>query len=214
MCRGGTKLERDRSKQLSFIDIEKDIVEDEELFLPKKESTELQETREEADIPLPLTLDEIVAKQYKEGKTLKEITKENGISYGKVYEILNRLNIPLRHGRYSSSDSGDRIMTMTQLEKKSLIADYKAGVPINEILKKYQINKHGCYSILDEAGVERRMKVRSLPINGVLSAVSKAGKTKSKSSIPLDMVIDGDTLRITIDKETIQSIKAITIEIK
>ncbi|WP_226803050.1 hypothetical protein, partial [Collinsella aerofaciens] len=169
--------EQDRFKQLSFIDIEKDFIEDEEeLFLPKKKPTESQETEEETDIPLPLTLDEIVAKQYKEGKTLKEITKANGISYGKVYEILNRLNIPLRHGRYSSSKSGDRIMTMTQLEKKSLIADYKAGMPMNEILEKYQINKHGCYSILDEAKVERRSKVKSLPINRLIATVSGAGK--------------------------------------
>jgi hypothetical protein len=101
-----------------------------------------------------LSDEEVVVKQYKGGLTLKQITKIHGISYGRLYEILNRHKVPFR--RYAASASGDRISYMTNEERVNLIKDYEKGMALSLIYSKYNINKHGCYAILDEAQVPRR----------------------------------------------------------
>lgn len=134
-------------KQLT-LNFETDFLEDDAVFLPKAKQEQLQ----------PDNVDTKVVKQYRAGATLKQITRDNGLSYGKVYEILNRMGVTLRHGRYSDSKSGKRITTMSQLEKNSIIEFYRAGFEVSEIMKTFNLNKHGLYSILDEAGVPRRHK--------------------------------------------------------
>lgn len=100
--------------------------------------------------------EEIIVSQYKLGMTLKVITKIHGISYGRLYEILNRHKVPFK--RYAASASGDRMSYMTDEERVNLIKDYEKGMALSLIYSKYNINKHGCYSILDEAQVPRRNK--------------------------------------------------------
>lgn len=130
-----------------IIDFENDFTEEEEdVFL----------TREEKGIGVEnTTLEDIVASKYKLGLPIKQIRKEHNISSGKVYEILARKGVPLRNGRYRSKYM-ERATTMSQLERQSLILDYEMGTPLEDIYKKYDINKHGCYLILDEANVPRR----------------------------------------------------------
>lgn len=155
-------------KQLDF---QNDFLEDDEsISVPTPKKTVTPE--EVAQAKAPLSFDELICKEYKLGMTLKQITQKNGISYGKVYEILNRMGVKLRHGRYASSKSGDRLLTMSSFEKASLISDYKEGLPTAELLSKYAINKHGLYSILDAAGVPRRHKQPTPPVN--IGRVSEA----------------------------------------
>jgi hypothetical protein len=189
---GNKEMERKLGR---LIDFENDFTEEEEmLFLPKD---------------TPLTTEEIIIKQYKLGMTLKQIVKGNGTSYGRVYEILNRNGVPRRHGRYNT-DSGDRLLTMTKLERASLISDYNEGLPISEIMSKYDINKHGCYTILDEAGVPRRQNKRPLDMD--IEKIANAGEEKTEQlEMDLDKVVDSvavaevkwdettRTLHITLD---------------
>lgn len=155
-------------KQLDF---QNDFLEDDEsIFVPTPKKTVTPEEVTQAEVPL--SFDELICKEYKLGMTLKQITEKNGISYGKVYEILNRMGVKLRHGRYASSKSGDRLLTMSPFEKASLISDYKEGLPTAELLSKYDINKHGLYSILDAAGIPRRHKQHTPPVN--IGRVSEA----------------------------------------
>lgn len=131
------------------LNFETDFVEeDESVFVPKAVQGQI----------LPDNVDTRVIKQYKAGATLKQITRDNGLSYGKVYEILNRMGVKLRHGRYNDSKSGKRITTMSQMEKSSIIEFYRAGFEVKEIMETFTINKHGLYSLLNEAGVPRRNK--------------------------------------------------------
>lgn len=173
-----------------LIDIENDFLEDNEsIFVPTPQKA-----------PLPLTTEELIVKQYKLGMTLKQITTENGLSYGKVYEILTRLGVALRHGRYNSTKSGDRILTMSSLEKSSLIADYLAGFHVKDMLERYSINKHGLYSILDEANVDRRQKSHTQAVN--VGKVAKAMTTLrvEPTEEPIEAWTEGNMLRIVIRK--------------
>lgn len=204
-----------KEDELRAIDLENDFLEeDEQLLTP------------EAD--RPLTAEEVIIAQYKMGMTLKEIVKGNGTSYGRVYEILNRNNVQKRKGNYNSSQSGDRLLVMSQLEAASLISDYKEGVPLAEIMNKYSINKHGCYTILDEAGVPRRHKKSPLTLD--INKIIEAGKTEElpttpKKKIqfkmkpvappeePVELALDGNTLHIHITKREITSLDKINIVI-
>lgn len=127
------------------LDIEVDFIEDEE----EGGESKTKDT---------LTLDEIIVKKYKLGMNLTKIMHDHNISSGSLYNILNRNRVPLRNGRHTSK-SQDRVTNMSQMEKKSLISDYLKGMTLIDIYKKYDINKHGCYQILDEAGVPRRQDV-------------------------------------------------------
>jgi len=102
--------------------------------------------------------EQVIISRYKLGVTLKEIIRMHGISYGKLYEILNRHNVPRTVGRYNNSASGDRLSYMSEGEKINLINDYENGMALSLIYSKYHINKHGCYTVLDEAQVPRRNK--------------------------------------------------------
>lgn len=157
------------------IDLQNDFTEEEESvftterFIARKVSEdELAEFKkawekmEPAPVVTPeeskrLSMEDVIAKQYKLGMTLKQIQTEHNISAGKVYEILARKGVPLRNGRQRSK-SNERLSMMTELEKQSLIRDYKDGMPLASIFNKYDINKHGCYIILDEANIPRRLE--------------------------------------------------------
>lgn len=187
------------------IDLQNDFTEEEESvftterFIARKvsedELAEFKKNWEESApgivAPQPeverLSMEDIVAKQYKLGMTLKQIQREHNISAGKVYEILARKQVPLRNGRQPSK-SHERLSMMTELEKKSLVRDYKDGMPLESIFKKYDINKHGCYIILDEADIPRRLE-RETGNELANEMVDNIGDKLSKSND----LITGDT---------------------
>lgn len=100
-------------------------------------------------------LDRLIADRYEEGYLIKDIVEEFNISQGSVYNSLSREGVPLR-STVNNSKSATRIESMSQLEKLTLKQDYLKGMPLEQIYQKYDINKHGCYMLLDELGVGRR----------------------------------------------------------
>ena len=99
---------------------------------------------------------ERVAAMYKAGVSIKDILTANEISTGRMYEILNRKQVPLRKGRKTNTESARRILMMTAKEKQDVIIDYRDNMKLSTIFKKYDINKHALYSILDEHNVPRK----------------------------------------------------------
>lgn len=111
-----------------------------------------------------------IVKMYSEGRTVGEIQDTFKISSGKMYEIITRHNLPLRNGRIKSSKAGKRLQEMTTNEKRSLVEDYEDGMNLNDIYKKYNINKHGTYTILNEFKVDRKVAIRKVADRGSKSA--------------------------------------------
>lgn len=175
----------------NLFDFAHDFTEDEFIFMPK----------EVVAAEKPLTPEEVIIKQYRGGMTLKQIVKGNGTSYGRVYEILNRNGVELRSGRYNSK-SQDRLVVMSKFEQASLISDYKSGLPMVELLEKYKINKHGCYTILDTAGVPRRQKKNPLIMN-IGELANTVTEKHFPSELPMStqqLFMDGNTLHIRLPK--------------
>jgi hypothetical protein len=194
----------------NLFDFAHDFTDDEFVFMPKEVAADR-----------PLTPEEIIIKQYRGGMTLQRIVKDNGTSYGRVYEILNRNGVELRSGRYNSK-SKDRLVVMSKFERSSLISDYRAGLPMTELLEKYKINKHGCYTILDTAGVPRRQKKNPLILNiGKIAQTEQVElvfdtdyKPTPKRTIELSQntqqfIMDGNTLHIRLPKN--RQVDSITI---
>ncbi|AMQ66485.1 DNA binding protein [Bacillus phage Shbh1] len=101
-------------------------------------------------------LEDIIAKKYKLGMNVREIYRNHNVSIGQIYDILRRKHVPLRH-TVTNSRSAQRVKNMSQEEIECLVNDYVSNrLTLEEIYKKYNINKHGCYMILDEVGVPRK----------------------------------------------------------
>lgn len=142
-----------------FIDLDKDFVEEESEQLNVNEQLELfkesmWKTVETATNDVPSSVEEQIASQYKMGVSVVALAEKYDMSHGAVYAILRRKGVPLR--RQGIGKSYDRVNSMTKEEKNNLIREYTDGVPLHEIYKKYNINKHGTYIILDQANVPRR----------------------------------------------------------
>ncbi|AFQ96428.1 hypothetical protein [Bacillus phage vB_BceM_Bc431v3] len=101
------------------------------------------------------SFEENIATDYQNGLGIQGLTEKYDVSVGTVYNALRRQKVTLRKGMYKSR-AGNRLLTMTTLEKDSLVADYLSNMAMTEIYKKHRINKHGCYMILDERSVARR----------------------------------------------------------
>ena len=177
------------------------------------------EEEQSAAASLGLSQDDIVIKQYKVGMTVKAIVADNGISYGKVYEILSRNGVPLRSGRYNNTKSGERILTMGELEKRSLINDYLAGMQLKALFEKYEINKHGCYLILDAANIPRRhLHIKSeeediVEIMPPIELIADPAPTQFMvDEAPIVVRREGDTLYINISTDKV-SVEPISIVI-
>jgi predicted amino acid dehydrogenase len=77
------------------------------------------------------------------------------------------------------------------------------------IQEKYNINKHGCYIVLDEAGVPRRMKRgKQLESDTAVDIWDTTGISGSKAS-----VTPAKTLDIQIPATQLKGCKAVTITI-
>ncbi len=123
------------------LDIKNDFREEDSLFQPSVHTVSKQE--------------EDIAKDYQNGLGITDLTSKYDVSVGTVYNALRRQKVTLRKGMYKSR-AGNRLLTMTTLEKDSLVADYLSGMAMSEIYTKHRINKHGCYTILDERNIARR----------------------------------------------------------
>lgn len=184
------------NKQMSFIDIDNDFVE------------EVQEEK-------TVSVEDAIATAYKSGVTIKNIVKEFNTSYGRVYGILNSKGVPLRNGRYKRSESGSRLQNMSKLEQASLIADYQKGVPLSEIRKKYSINKHGCYSILDAHNIPRKQDHKYKNKMAIKQArVDTRIPTVVLSEGMLEVSKEGEILNIVIHKELTSSIDRVNVNFK
>jgi Mor family transcriptional regulator len=103
------------------------------------------------------TKDDELVFDYSIGATIAQLKDKYNLTKAQVYKILHTNGVAL-HNTHTQSKSRERILTMTEREKSTLVADYKSGMSTKAIQEKYNINKHGCYIVLDEAGVPRRMK--------------------------------------------------------
>lgn len=105
-----------------------------------------------------VTVDELVAAEYQD-KSIKQqdILNKYGISTTQLYDILNRKGIPFRN-RARSSKSNDRLLTMTKIEMDTFAGDYTQGMHLEKLYKKYDLNKHGLYKLVDKLGLPRRNK--------------------------------------------------------
>ncbi|AGB62718.1 hypothetical protein [Bacillus phage phiAGATE] len=111
-----------------------------------------------------------IVRMYSEGHTVGEIQDTFKISSGKMYEIITRHSLPLRNGRIKNSKAGKRLQEMTKKDKRNLVTDYENGMNLNDIYKKYNINKHGTYTILNEFKVDRKVATRKVADRGSKSA--------------------------------------------
>ncbi|ALA13212.1 DNA binding protein [Bacillus phage TsarBomba] len=104
-----------------------------------------------------MTFEELVTADYKNGVKQQDILDKYVISTTQLYDILNRNQIPLRN-RMRSSKSNDRLMTITKMEMETFEYDYKQGMHLEKLYKKYGLNKHGLYKLVDKLGLPRRNK--------------------------------------------------------
>ncbi|QFP93494.1 UNVERIFIED_ORG: hypothetical protein Xoosp15_229 [Xanthomonas phage Xoo-sp15] len=123
------------------LDITNDFREEDSLFQPSLHTVSSSEEK--------------IAKDYQNGLGITDLTSKYDVSVGTVYNALRRQKVTLRKGMYKSR-AGNRLLTMTTLEKDSLVEDYLSGMAMSEIYTKHRINKHGCYTILDERSIARR----------------------------------------------------------
>lgn len=171
------------------LDIKNDFREEGSLFQPSVHTVSKQE--------------ENIAKDYQNGLGITDLTSKYDVSVGTVYNALRRQKVTLRKGMYKSR-AGNRLLTMTTLEKDSLVADYLSGMAMSEIYTKHRINKHGCYTILDERNIARRGGSRM----GVGKKVEKE-ETSEQLNLLLDAIengtikdlkahIEGDVLHVSV----------------
>lgn len=104
-----------------------------------------------------LTKDEAIVQKYKMGMSVRDLAEAYNMAIGTVYSKLRRSK-KVKIGISERSKYLDRIQNMSEQNKKQLIKDYQNFMTLQDIYKKYGINKHTCYAILDDAGVERRGK--------------------------------------------------------
>lgn len=135
-----------------------------------------------------------VLNQYISGAPVTMIIRENEISSGTLYSILQKHKIPNR-SRPSKVASTERLAEMSNITRNSLIIDYQQSVPLSKLFEKYDINKHGVYSILDAENIPRRNNDLSLPSNQEkevnLEALKKAIlEEPPKLTIPLPYPVE------------------------
>lgn len=107
--------------------------------------------------PTGFTKEEVICHMYKSGVPVTTILKKHNISAGRFYEILNRHHIP--YGKRTNSKAAKRLAQMSAEEKQKLVYEYvNTEAPMDYLYKKYDINKYGLYSLLDEQNVPRRNK--------------------------------------------------------
>ncbi|OTZ47878.1 hypothetical protein [Bacillus thuringiensis] len=115
--------------------------------------------------PLTEELEDIVASKYVEGVAVTKIMKTHKLSAGKVYRILRRKGIEKRRAPYKR-DSAQRMLELTDRQKKDIADAYIREVPVLVIAKNFNINYQTVYDILDERAIVRRTEKGVHPNQG------------------------------------------------
>lgn len=130
-------------------------------FVEVEEDTgfpEVEDTAEEENNDSSSLREKAIVQAYQQGATSKYIVDTFGVSsYGKLYSILLRNDVPFRT---ESSKMEEKIKHITQDPEKvkNVIDDYYKGLKVQDIFDKYDLYKHGLYYLLDKYNVPRRHK--------------------------------------------------------
>lgn len=130
-----------------FVEVEEDI------GFPEVEDTAEEENNDSSNLR-----EKAIVQAYQQGATSKYIVDTFGVSsYGKLYSILLRNDVPFRT---ESSKMEEKIKHITQDPEKvkNVIDDYYKGLKVQDIFDKYDLYKHGLYYLLDKYNVPRRHK--------------------------------------------------------
>ncbi|ANH50772.1 helix-turn-helix DNA binding domain protein [Bacillus phage SalinJah] len=125
--------------------------------------------------PLTEELEDIVASKYVEGVAVTKIMKTHKLSAGKVYRILRRKGIEKRRAPYKR-DSAQRMLELTDRQKKDIADAYIREVPVLVIAKNFNINYQTVYDILDERAIVRRTEKGVHPNQGRRAIISDEPK--------------------------------------
>lgn len=104
---------------------------------------------------LTVELEEKVIRMYKNDEKVTSIQAKLDLSAGKIYRILRRNGVEKRRAPYKR-ESAQRMLELSDYEKKSIADMYIIGRPVLEIAKKFAINYQTVYDILDERAIVRR----------------------------------------------------------
>lgn len=154
--------------------------------------------------------DELVIAEYIGKVKLDTILEKYNISTTDLYRILNRKGIPLRN-RMSKTKANDRLLTMSSVEKEDFAKDYMRGLKLVTLYKKYTLNRHVLYKLVDELGLpknnrsiteEQQMKLELLPKSKVTTAFKvEDGTAHVYLVINSPQPIDSIQVHIEVPKE-------------
>jgi len=156
---------------------------------------------------LTIELEESVIKKYVEGENVTKIMNEHKLSAGKVYRILRRNGIEKRRRPYKR-ESAQRILELSDYQKKCITDLYIVGKPVLDIAKKFGVNYQTVYDILDERAVVRRSEKGIAPnakrnksigvVDEGYDPMASGGVTYSGK--PIVAKVDNKTAQEVIDK--------------
>jgi len=189
------------------LNTETDFREEDNLFQPSVHTVSEQEEK--------------IATDYRNGLGIKDLTAKYDVAVGTVYNALRRQEVTLRKGMYNSR-AGNRLLTMTTLEKDSLVEDYLSGMTMKAIYTKHRINKHGCYTILDERNIARRGSSNFVPTKTIsveeadkqLSMILESLDTVKSPVTSVDAKIEGETLQVRVFTTSKQPITQVVTTIE
>ncbi|AHZ10798.1 hypothetical protein [Bacillus phage Megatron] len=185
-------------KVMAVIDMEKDV----------KKETLIQGAVTASwgsDDALTVELEEKVIKLYQDDVAVTKIMNDHGLSSGKIYRILRRNGVPKRRGPYKR-ESAQRMLELSDYQKKCIADLYIVGKPVLDIAKKFAINYQTVYDVLDERAIVRRSEKGIAPnakgkkaIGDVdYDAMASGGVTYTGE--PIVAKVDPKTAREVIDK--------------
>lgn len=192
------------------IDVTRDFTEEEEaVFLPKSK-------RNTSDTPSAIeeSMADTVARLYTSAVPVKAITSQLGITYGRMYKMLEAKGIPKRTGQ---------LPPITDSEKRYVVEDYLNGMKMEDMFEKYHANKGMIYKVLDEYDIPRRSDGTSSVLTPtelytgnkqIITADSEPVKTNEGIRVDGDLYIDDDgILHVNIYKQPDVDIRYIDIGI-
>lgn len=144
--------------------------------------------------------EEKIAAHYVAGRPIHEIEKMYNISRGTLYSILDREGVARRTGEVMTP-SKLTLLTMSNEERATIVRRYQNGERTTDLQKEYGITKHALYSLLDQAGVERRGKFRK---GNVKITTNSKSLTVSNPLVELPAMLierSGDVLHVHIHQQ-------------
>ncbi|AMW63441.1 DNA binding protein [Bacillus phage NotTheCreek] len=154
---------------------------------------------------LTVELEEKVIRMYKNDEKVTSIQAKLDLSAGKIYRILRRNGVPKRRRPYKR-ESAQRMLELSDYQKKCIADLYIVGKPVLDIAKKFGINYQTVYDILDERAIVRRSEKGIAPnakgkkaIGDVDYDVMASGGV-TYAGKPIVAKVDPKTAREVIDK--------------